>query len=70
MGKLMKKFVIVMAFERGRRQLRQEAAQMLQERMGTQREYEEAMRRFLSKPPFKSSGARYPTRDELYEDEP
>ena len=40
---------------------------MLQERMSSQREYEEAMRRFLSKPPFKSSGARYPTRDELYD---
>ena len=43
--------------------------EMLRERMGRQREYEEAMRRFLSKKPFKlnSKGARYPTRDELYD---
>jgi uncharacterized protein DUF6364 len=41
--------------------------EMLRQRMGQDREYEEAMRRFLSKPPFKSIGRRYPKRDELYD---
>jgi hypothetical protein len=37
--------------------------------MRESREYDEAMRRFLSKHPvkLKRSGDRYPTRDELYD---
>ena len=43
--------------------------EMLQERMGENREYEQAMRRFLSKPPvrLKKAGQRYASRDELHE---
>jgi hypothetical protein len=43
--------------------------ELLQQRMHESREYEEAMRRFLSKRPFKLTGPpqRYPKRDELYD---
>jgi hypothetical protein len=43
--------------------------EMLQRRMHEAREYDEAMRRFLAKPPvrLKRSGKRYPTRDELHD---
>jgi plasmid stability protein len=43
--------------------------EMLQQRMQETREYEDAMRRFLSKVPvkLKRAGARYPRRDELHE---
>ena len=41
--------------------------EMLRQQMGKEREYEAAMLRFLGKKPFKSSGAPYPTRDELYD---
>ena len=43
--------------------------EMLQQRMGELHEYDQAMRRFLAKPPikFKRTGTRYPTRDELYD---
>ena len=43
--------------------------EMLQRRMGELREYDQAMRRFLSKAPVKlqSGGKRYPTREELHD---
>jgi hypothetical protein len=43
--------------------------EMLQRRMHEAREYDEAMRRFLAKPPvrLKRAGKRYPTRDELHD---
>jgi len=43
--------------------------EMLQQRMEELREYDQAMRRFLSKAPVKlqSGGKRYPTREELYD---
>ena len=44
--------------------------ELLQKHMGEAREYEEAMRRYLSKGPFKAlrgSPERYPARDELHE---
>jgi hypothetical protein len=43
--------------------------EMLHQRMGELREYDRAMRAFLSKPPVKlsRSGARYPKREELYD---
>ena len=43
--------------------------EMLRQRMGREREYEEAMRLYLSKPPMKikSKGERYPKREELYD---
>jgi hypothetical protein len=43
--------------------------EMLQQRMKELREYDEAMRRFLTKKPvrLKRSGARYATRDELHD---
>jgi hypothetical protein len=43
--------------------------EMLQQRMGELHEYDQAMRRFLAKPPikFKRTGKGYPTRDELHD---
>lgn len=43
--------------------------EMLRERMHSDRDYEEAMRRFLSKSPinFKRDGEPYPTREELHD---
>lgn len=43
--------------------------EILQERMREVRDYNEAMRRFLSKKPVKMKpvGERYPTREELYD---
>lgn len=43
--------------------------EMLQQRMVELREYDEAMRRFLSKEPvrLKRAGKRYATRDELHD---
>lgn len=43
--------------------------EMLHDLMHERREYEQAMRRFLSKPPvaFKWKGGRRPTRDELHD---
>lgn len=43
--------------------------EMLRERMTGQREYNQAMRRFLAKPPirFKRTTKGYPTRDEPHE---
>ena len=43
--------------------------QLLQQRMRDAREYDEAMRRFLAKPPVKlrRAGARYASREELYD---
>ena len=43
--------------------------EMLQHRMGENREYDQAMRRFLAKTPvtLKRKGARYANRDELHE---
>lgn len=43
--------------------------EMLQQRMGEIREYDEAMRRFLRKAPvrLKRAGKRYATRDELHD---
>jgi hypothetical protein len=43
--------------------------QVLRERMHDARAYEDAMRRYLARPPFKPKGAaeRYPKRDELHE---
>jgi hypothetical protein len=42
---------------------------LLRERMRHSREYDEAMRRFLSKGPYKIKGPRqrYPKREELYD---
>ena len=41
----------------------------LQASMKVRREYQRAMRRYLSKPPFELSGPpeKYPTRDEIYD---
>jgi len=43
--------------------------EMLRGRMRESREYDEAMRRYLAKEPFKLSGPRqrYPSREELYD---
>ena len=43
--------------------------EMLQARMGENREYEQAMKRFLAKPPvaFKWKTGRRPTREELHD---
>jgi hypothetical protein len=43
--------------------------EMLHERMRESREYDEAMRRYLAKKPFKLTGRaqRYPKREELYD---
>ena len=43
--------------------------EILQERMREARDYNEAMRRYLSKKPVKMKpiGGRYPTREELYD---
>jgi len=43
--------------------------EILQARMKDRREYQRAMRRYLSKPPFDFSGEpeKYPTREELYD---
>ena len=43
--------------------------ELLQRNMSQARDYERAMRRFLSRQPvaLKRPGARYPTRDEVYE---
>lgn len=43
--------------------------EMLRERMHEAREYDEAMRRFLSRQParLKRPGERYPTRDDVHE---
>jgi hypothetical protein len=43
--------------------------EILQSRMKDRREYQRAMRRYLSKPPFDLGGEpeKYPTRDELYD---
>lgn len=43
--------------------------EMLRERMRESREYDEAMRRFLSKPPvrLRRPGKRFPARDELHD---
>ncbi len=43
--------------------------EMLRERMTEQRDYDQAMRRFLAKDPikFKRTAKGYPTRDELHE---
>ena len=43
--------------------------EMLHERMHESRKYDEAMRRYLAKKPFKLKGPaeRYPRREELYE---
>jgi hypothetical protein len=43
--------------------------EMLQQRMSEMREYDEAMRRFLAKPPvrLKRAGKPYATRDELHD---
>jgi hypothetical protein len=43
--------------------------EMLQQRMGELREYDDAMRRFLAKPPvpLKRAGTHYATREELHE---
>ena len=43
--------------------------EMLQQRMGELHEYDQAMRRFLAKPPikFKRTDKGYPTRDELHD---
>jgi hypothetical protein len=43
--------------------------ELLRERMRDARAYDEAMRRYLSRGPFKLRGApeRYPTRDELHD---
>ena len=44
-------------------------SKMLRQRMVEFREYEDAMRRFLSKPPvtLRRAGERYPTRNALYD---
>ncbi len=43
--------------------------EMLRQRMGELREYDQAMRRFLAKPPirFKRTAKGYPTRDDLHD---
>lgn len=43
--------------------------EMLRQRMTEFREYDDAMRRFLSKPPvrLKRAGERYPTRNDLHD---
>ena len=43
--------------------------EILQLRMKDRREYQRAMRRYLAKPPFDTTGApeRYPTRREIYD---
>lgn len=43
--------------------------EILQGRMKDRREYQRAMRRYLSKPPFDLAGPpeKYPTRDELHD---
>ena len=43
--------------------------EMLRQRMTEFREYDDAMRRFLSKPPvaLRRAGERYPTRDEVHD---
>lgn len=43
--------------------------EILQSRMRDRREYQRAMRRYLSKPPFDLTGEpeKYPTRDEIYD---
>jgi len=43
--------------------------ELLRERMREGKEYEQAMRRFLAKPPvaFRWKGGRQPTRDELHD---
>ena len=43
--------------------------EVLQSRMKDRREYQRAMRRYFSKPPFDLTGApqKYPTRDEIHD---
>lgn len=43
--------------------------EILQSRMKDRREYQRVMRRYLSKPPFDTTGApeKYPTRKEIYD---
>jgi hypothetical protein len=59
-------WVRVHAAERGMSVSRM-VGEMLREKMQHSREYEEAMRMFLSRPPVRFDGRPYPRREELYD---